>query len=121
MYKQITSFIVLAVSLGLFGCNQGGSGDAASSAPASEAASPSSAPAPSGGDSAAAATSDEAPVSRSSEGTVYIDHAKDEIEFRLKNSIDGLTELLDDYRAKGVDSTELEAQIASLKKELSNL
>jgi hypothetical protein len=54
------------------------------------------------------------------DGTRYIDHAKDEIEFGLKKSLAGLESLLED----AIDSEQvamIKKDIAALKSKLSNL
>ena len=54
-------------------------------------------------------------------GSTQVDHSKDEKEFRLKASIAGLEELAADYRERGLDPSEVEAQIAEKKAELESL
>jgi len=110
------SFLFAAGCAFVVGCNQPGGSSEGESAPAM------SEPTTMTEESASESTmaSDAAP-SASSSGSTQVDHSKDEKEFRLKASIAGLEELAADYREKGIDPSEVEAQIAEKKAELEAL
>ena len=56
--------------------------------------------------------------SMSSGSNMAIDHSADEKEFNLKRSLWGVEAMIEDYKANGYDTADLEKQKADLEKEL---
>lgn len=108
------TFLLAAMCTFVVGCNQPGesSGGGGSAAGAPESAM--------GTEGGMAEESGMSPA-QAKGGSTQVDHSKDEKEFRLKASIAGLEELAADYRQRGVDPSEVEAQIAEKKAELERL
>lgn len=106
--KRNPMVLVAAMAL-LGGCGDDGGG----SAPA---------PAPTAAPAEAAAA---APASARSADPGYevkvIDHARDEVEFGIRRSLGGVEAMLEDAKANGWDTAELEQQKARLEKELQEL
>jgi hypothetical protein len=50
-----------------------------------------------------------------------IDHARDIKEFELKRSLSGVESLIEDLKAKGADTSELEAQKKDLEQKLAEV
>jgi hypothetical protein len=106
-------FVYLVPALLLAACgDDGGQTAQKSAAPAEPAAS---APMQPAKEMAAA------PAAGEAMGTIYVDHARDEIEFSLKKSKAGLEALVEDYDAAGIDSGPLKEQIVTINTELDSL
>ncbi|MGH8657719.1 MAG: hypothetical protein ACREV4_04335 [Gammaproteobacteria bacterium] len=70
------------------------------------------------GSTSSAATTDTAVNSAPVTGSGSIDHARDIKEFELKRSLSGVESLIEDFKAKGADISDLEAQKKDLEQEL---
>jgi len=100
-YTSLVSIVMFAATLS--GCG--------------EQQSTSTEPSDAGSTSGAAAT-DTAATSAPVTGSGGIDHAQDIKEFELKRSLSGVESLIEDFKAKGADISELEAQKKDLEQKL---
>lgn len=55
------------------------------------------------------------------ESMKVVDHTMDEMEFKLKRSINGLERMIEQYKEEGFDFSEMEKKKKELEKELENL
>lgn len=60
-------------------------------------------------------------VSKMINGISIVDHSRDEKEFELRRSIGGIESMIKGYKEQGLDTAELEKQLAELRKQLMNL
>jgi len=105
---------ILALVAGLFtlgGCggDDGGAPDTAPAPAPEQAMAPDAAPAP------------EPQAASSVEPGRIIDHTRDEAEFRIRKALNGVEAMLEDARAEGWDTAELQEQQQALQRELEDL
>ena len=113
----IRTYLLLVIStLLLVACGGGDDGGGSAVAPASDAMTQAA------GDTAAtvAGAASDAMESASDGATRYIDHSKDEMEFQLKQSIDGWKSLLEDV-SDSDEVANIKAHIADLESQLGKL
>lgn len=56
--------------------------------------------------------------SMGSDKMMVVDHARDEIEFELRRSLNGVKRMIEQYKQDGYDTAELEAKKQKLEKDL---
>lgn len=60
-------------------------------------------------------------VSRMVDGILIVDHTRDEKEFELRHTIGGIKRMIKSYTEQGMDTNNLKAELADMKKKLKEL
>lgn len=114
--KRQAALVLFAVGvIGVAGCGEdAGTGPEASApAPAAEQ--------PAAGESALEGASATAENGTFDYAFEVIDHSKDEREFEIRKTLNGVEAMLEDARANGWDTAELEQQKTELEQQLAQL
>ena len=60
-------------------------------------------------------------VARNIDGIMIVDHSRDEKEFELRRSINGVKAMIESAKEEGQDISELKSRLAELEKQLQDL